>query len=743
MSTGFRLPHVGHAKSPMQSPAQGGAGERSVGTNGASTTRSSAKAKLQRSATLVGMIAGMNSAKGRRASVYREPATVFTPKGGQTGSVIGSPSPLPAIPSPGPAVPAEAVAAESGATPASGSDVNADSLRTMYEARIVEMEKQRRREGESYRTQIESLTGQVRSLETRLRTVYHILNDDDVQEDPQGAVTKALAVFHSLEPPKQVVQRQVQADIITGGLSQKTRETVRSYFSDTSPSAFMWNGMPVRKTLGEQFVMMRSNMALELKGLLDAWAGQAASADALNFCTSLQTQLCHQMGMFEADRLLEAAPTFSLQQKLDFLVGFLNHVGWASLRIVQDQSVITPDGSFALTVHMNNSMESTAHQVAGVVAQWPCCFMTTGFIAGWCERCVPGVKIEAMETRCRVCPRSLADTVSMDVPDACQIMVGPRLHIEDSFTSFASPMSISRERTPFSTGDAPSQGRLQGSASLLELPPKLSAPSVRDVWERPRFFDELKRLRSLENEVGDLRRAKELLAQENEAANNLLHNMLPKRAAESLKKGHTLYGERFDNTTILFSDMVGFTVLAGKLTPGELVGVLNNLYSTFDRLCDVHNVYKLETVGDAYMVVAGCPEPQDDHADRAAAMALDMLKEIRKASFTDRHGNVHRLQIRIGMHSGPVIGGVVGHLMPRFHLFGDAVVLGSRMESSGVIGQIQCSAETYELLHERWIFEKRGEINVKGKGIRVTYMLLDRAKASRSSVAGLPPPKGS
>ncbi|NET53308.1 MAG: adenylate/guanylate cyclase domain-containing protein, partial [Merismopedia sp. SIO2A8] len=180
--------------------------------------------------------------------------------------------------------------------------------------------------------------------------------------------------------------------------------------------------------------------------------------------------------------------------------------------------------------------------------------------------------------------------------------------------------------------------------------------------------------------------------------------------------------EQFEDITILFADIVGFTPLSARLEPIELVNLLNQVFSRFDDLADELGLEKIKTIGDAYMVAAGLPVPQTDHAERIAKMALAMREAI--AQFQEQLGEA--VQIRIGINTGHVVAGVIGTKKFIYDLWGDAVNVASRMESSGEPGRIQVTANTYERLKDQFEFEHRGAIAVKGKGQMTTYWLVSQ-----------------
>ncbi|XP_069482876.1 atrial natriuretic peptide receptor 2 [Ambystoma mexicanum] len=213
--------------------------------------------------------------------------------------------------------------------------------------------------------------------------------------------------------------------------------------------------------------------------------------------------------------------------------------------------------------------------------------------------------------------------------------------------------------------------------------------------------------------------------EEKRKAENLLYQILPHSVAEQLKRGETVQAEAFDSVTIYFSDIVGFTSMSAESTPMQVVTLLNDLYTCFDAIIDNFDVYKVETIGDAYMVVSGLPVRNGKlHAREIARMSLALLEAVK--TFKIRHRPNTQLWLRIGIHTGPVCAGVVGLKMPRYCLFGDTVNTASRMESNGEALKIHLSDTTKQVLDDFQCFhlDLRGDVEMKGKGKMRTYWLL-------------------
>ncbi|MGZ8501393.1 MAG: adenylate/guanylate cyclase domain-containing protein [Candidatus Limnocylindrales bacterium] len=236
-------------------------------------------------------------------------------------------------------------------------------------------------------------------------------------------------------------------------------------------------------------------------------------------------------------------------------------------------------------------------------------------------------------------------------------------------------------------------------------------------------------------------------AREVERANaeneRLLLNILPASIADRLRRGEVVIADRFDEMTVLFADVVGFTQLSLELSPAEIVETLNAVFSAFDRLAERHGLEKIKTIGDAYMVVGGLTDdgPAEhghgatgDHARRVAEMGLEMLAEAARLSETA----ARPLEFRLGMHTGPAVAGVIGIKKFIYDVWGDTVNTASRMESHGVPGRVQVTEATYLRLRDAFAFEPRGLIDVKGKGPLATYLLVGALEVESDGHANRP-----
>ncbi|KAK0040380.1 adenylate cyclase germination specific [Biomphalaria pfeifferi] len=220
---------------------------------------------------------------------------------------------------------------------------------------------------------------------------------------------------------------------------------------------------------------------------------------------------------------------------------------------------------------------------------------------------------------------------------------------------------------------------------------------------------------------------KSILSLPHQLTVNLLYQMLPPIVADKLRNGLTVDAESFESVSIYFSDIVGFTTISSKCTPMQVVDLLNSLYTTFDTRIETYDVYKVETIGDAYMVASGVPiRNGEKHAEEIATMSIDLLAAIKQIHAPNVEDG--KLKIRIGIHTGPCVAGVVGHKMPRYCLFGDTVNTASRMESSSEPMRIHCSKAMRDqlLVHDKYKLESRGIIDVKGKGQMETYWVTGR-----------------
>jgi adenylate cyclase len=213
-----------------------------------------------------------------------------------------------------------------------------------------------------------------------------------------------------------------------------------------------------------------------------------------------------------------------------------------------------------------------------------------------------------------------------------------------------------------------------------------------------------------------------LLQIEQEKSETLLSNVLPREVAEMLKNSDETVAEQYDSVSILFADVVGFTPLAQSLAPNEVVEMLNTMFTRFDELVSGCGAEKIGTIGDSYMVAAGVPRRDADHAAILAELALEMMRVARMEASRTRPG----LTFRMGINTGPVVAGVIGTSRLHYDVWGDAVNLASRLESHGVPGKIQIGRATHEAIHDRFRCVHRGAIDIKGKGEIDTWFLEGR-----------------
>jgi adenylate cyclase len=236
---------------------------------------------------------------------------------------------------------------------------------------------------------------------------------------------------------------------------------------------------------------------------------------------------------------------------------------------------------------------------------------------------------------------------------------------------------------------------------------------------QPRFLELVSAVATQLGSLIQRKQAESALKLQQEQTEKLLLNILPKPIAERLQKKQKLIADHFDEVSVLFADLVGFTEFCAHKSPTELVEILNGIFSEFDRLSESHGLEKIKTIGDAYMVVGGLPTAREDHAEAIALLALEM--QVALKNFNVKRGE--NFQLRIGIHTGSVVAGIIGISKFSYDLWGDTVNVASRMESNGLPGKIQVTGEIYDRLNERFTFEKRGDVSIKGKGKMLTFWL--------------------
>lgn len=242
---------------------------------------------------------------------------------------------------------------------------------------------------------------------------------------------------------------------------------------------------------------------------------------------------------------------------------------------------------------------------------------------------------------------------------------------------------------------------------------------------RARIFSSLekKRLRDLDQKHMEmLNREKELLEVEQLKTEKLMLNILPRPIADRLKRGEKNISGSYPDVTILFSDLVGFTKMSSQTSATDLVKLLNDLFTRFDKRADALGVEKIKTIGDAYMAVAGLPIPRPDHAQLCAELALGMFDDLK--AFNQENGK--ELDMRIGLNSGPVVAGVIGYTKFSYDLWGNTVNVASRMESTSKPGRVQVSPATYEAIKSDFVVEEGGLMECKGLGEILTHLLVSK-----------------
>jgi adenylate cyclase len=227
--------------------------------------------------------------------------------------------------------------------------------------------------------------------------------------------------------------------------------------------------------------------------------------------------------------------------------------------------------------------------------------------------------------------------------------------------------------------------------------------------------------------------AEAAMEQEYARSEALLANILPASIALRLKdRSRSVIADKYDDASILFADIAGYTERASDTSPEELVAFLDNLYTSLDALVTRHGLEKIKTSGDAYIVVSGVPQPHPDHLEALADLALDIAEAV--AGLTDSRGCA--VPLRIGLANGPLVAGVVGSQRFFYDVWGDAVNVASRMESLAAVGCIQVPQPVYERLSNRFVFEERGDVEVKGKGVMHTWYLVGRNGKRERAAAG-------
>ena len=259
-----------------------------------------------------------------------------------------------------------------------------------------------------------------------------------------------------------------------------------------------------------------------------------------------------------------------------------------------------------------------------------------------------------------------------------------------------------------------------GAEDYLTKPPHLTLLRARVTTSL-----EKKRLRDLDKlRFAQLQAEKELVELEKEKSEKLLLNILPGAIAGRLKGGEKTIANGHATVSVMFADLCGFTALSRKTNPADLVTMLNGIFTAFDTIVEKHGVEKIKTIGDCYMMVGGLPTHRDDHAQVVAAASLEMVEALDRLN--EKNGT--ELKMRVGIHTGPVVAGVIGKIKFTYDLWGDTVNVASRMESSGMPGMVHLSEQTEQELRGHFILEERGFVECKGLGQVKTFFLKGHAE---------------
>ncbi|NEQ43904.1 MAG: response regulator [Leptolyngbya sp. SIOISBB] len=324
--------------------------------------------------------------------------------------------------------------------------------------------------------------------------------------------------------------------------------------------------------------------------------------------------------------------------------------------------------------------------------------------------------------------RQIPQTASIPI-----LFVGPGENKHDRLRAFEAG-GVDFISTPYWPEEVLARVQLHLSSAPNRLrPPDANPPAIAQRGYAPLLANLQKTLHQqtlklqaqnvqLQREIHERQEIETALRQAQQKSEQLLLNILPEAIVTQLKQCQGSLAERFDEATVLFADIVNFTPIAAQCTPLELVNLLNQIFSEFDRLADSYQLEKIKTIGDAYMAVGGVPVPQADHEIAVADMALAMQAAIRQITPVGEMP----LQLRIGINTGSVIAGVIGIKKFSYDLWGDTVNVASRMESQGQPDKIQVTEATYSRLRDQFRFAAAQELEIKGKGLMRTYYLLGR-----------------
>jgi len=437
---------------------------------------------------------------------------------------------------------------------------------------------------------------------------------------------------------------------------------------------------------GDRYIMVRGpSLTVELFKLINGIFQDEKKAT--KFVRDLLFDLAHNIGKSDAINFLKKTQVTDAVERLSAGPVMFAFTGWAFVDISKESTPIPEADKYTLIYDHPYSFEADSYVRAGIKTCAPICSMNCGFSSGWCEEAF-GVKLVAKEILCK----ARGD-------HTCRFIQAHPDRINSVIRDY-------QKRHP----------EVQNLFIESAIPGFFERRTLNDTQQKKIIEERNKAIEALDA----LQHQNNLLARERQKVFDLLKNILPEKIASKMANGEEVSAEK-RNATILFADVVGFTQTSSKLKPEEVVTWLETIFMELDKLTDKYKIEKIKTIGDAYMCAAGIPDEREDHTETLAKFALETQQKLLQIKVPHTNSAV---QMRIGMHTGSVVCGVLGGKKYLFDVWGDTVNVASRMESHGVAGKIHVTQQVYDILKHKYNFESREMINVKGKGLLQTYFLL-------------------